>query len=359
MSRRKIIIPNWSIDKDTVIDKELIEKTFEEFQRGELLINTKPDNISLSVLDDEGQIEGFVTNINFNKEIGEIKSAITQTYAQNNISAGFDENGMSMLEGGMSLTEAIIELQNEWGHQGPEGPQGANGVQGPQGANGKDGVDGVQGPQGPQGADGKDGVQGPQGPQGADGKDGKDATGAQGPQGANGKDATGVQGPQGANGKDATGVQGPAGPNFTVSSKSDSQLFLLGLPSQNESITNVKTSSTKVYMQSGNLFAESDKTSKTYIEDIKGDLDIIKRIPKVFFYWNDDEDKKRQMGTFAQDLREYYPEIVTISEDGKYAVNYDKLGLIALTGIDKLYEIIENLLIKVNNLQDEINKLKK
>ena len=73
MSRRKIIIPNWSIDKDTVIDKELIEKTFEGFQNGELLINTNPDNISLSVLDDGGQIEGFVTNTNFNKEIDDIK----------------------------------------------------------------------------------------------------------------------------------------------------------------------------------------------------------------------------------------------------------------------------------------------
>ena len=336
MSRRKIIIPNWSIDKNFLVDKELIEKTFEDFQTGELLINTKPDNISLSVLDDEGQIEGFVTNTNFNKEIGDIKSVIAQTYEQNNISAGFDENGMSTLEGGVSLTEAIIELQNEWGHQGPQGAQGA---QGPQGA------DGTQGPKGDKGDTGGTGAQGPMGPQGPKGADG-------------GKGSQGPMGPQGPKGADST-VAGPAGPNFTVSSKSDSQLFLLGLPSQNESITNVKTSSTKVYMQSGNLFAESDKTSKTYIEDIKGDLDIIKRIPKVFFYWNDDEDKKRQMGTFAQDLREYYPEIVTMSEDGKYAVNYDKLGLIALAGIDKLYEIIVNLLIKVNNLQDEINKLKK
>jgi hypothetical protein len=190
------------------------------------------------------------------------------------------------------------------------------------------------------------GAQGRQGPQGAMG-----AQGRQGPQGAMG--AQGWQGPQGAKGADST-VAGPAGPNFKVSSKSDSQLFLLGLPSQDESITNVKTSSTKVYMQSGNLYAESDKTSKTYIEDVNGDLDIIKRIPKIFFYWNDDEDKKRQMGTFAQELREYYPEIVTMSKDGKYAVNYDKLGIIALAGIDKLCEIIQNLQQQINDLKNKL-----
>ena len=407
------------------------------------------------------------------QEIEDNELVIAQAYNQQNISAGFDENGMSMLDGGVSLTEAIIELQKEWGHQGPEGPvgptgpqgavgsqgaegaqgpegpQGANGATGPQGADGADGtsidikttledttqlpttgnkagdgyivngdlylwkepntsilgatvygnseatgwtnvgriqgnqgpegeigntgpqgpigVTGKQGPQGPQGATGATGATGPQGSQGAAGTNGID--GKQGPQGPTGGTGTtgkqGPQGPQGATGPTgstggtgATGPQGPAGPNFACAADAVGIKYLVGVSGNGG---NINTSSThsKVYMSEGNLYAGSDMNLKTVIEEVDGTPEKIKRIPKVIFHWNDDEEKKRVLGTLAQGVEEVYPEIVTKGEDGIRGVGYDRMGVIALAGIDKLYEIIENLQIKVNNLQDEINKLKK
>lgn len=101
-----------------------------------------------------------------------------------------------------------------------------------------------------------------------------------------------------------------------------------------------------VYMNNGSIFAASDRTLKTHIEDIDGSLDKIKKIPKVYFHWNNDEDKKRQMGTYAQDLEEVYPELVTKDKDGIRAVAYDRLGVVALAGIDKLYDMVQELMKK-------------
>ena len=109
-----------------------------------------------------------------------------------------------------------------------------------------------------------------------------------------------------------------------------------------------------VYMNNGSIFAASDRTLKTHIEDIDGSLDKIKRIPKVYFHWNNDEDKKRQMGTYAQDLEEVYPELVTKDKDGIRAVAYDRLGIVALAGIDKLYEENKELKERLKKIEEHL-----
>lgn len=112
-----------------------------------------------------------------------------------------------------------------------------------------------------------------------------------------------------------------------------------------------------VYMENGSLYASSDKTLKTHVENVNGDPELIKRIPKAYFHWNNDEDKKRQMGTYAQDLEEVYPELVTKGEDGIRGVAYDRLGVVALAGIDKLYEMIQQLQAKNDELENRIKEL--
>ena len=112
-----------------------------------------------------------------------------------------------------------------------------------------------------------------------------------------------------------------------------------------------------VYMENGSLYASSDKTLKTHVENVNGDPELIKRIPKAYFHWNNDEDKKRQMGTYAQDLEEVYPELVTKDKDGIRAVAYDRLGVVALAGIDKLYDMVQELMKKNDELEKRIKEL--
>ena len=178
-----------------------------DLEYGEIAIKYVKDNETIFIKNNENEIAEFKDKKYVDKKIEKIETIIEDdelitATAINKIfkSSGFDENGDSTLQGGVSLTSAIEILQNEWGHQGPQGVKGADGTQGaqgPQGADGAQGAQGADGAQGAQGAQGADGAQGAQGPQGADG-----AQGAQGPQGADG--AQGAQGPQGPRGIDLT-----------------------------------------------------------------------------------------------------------------------------------------------------------
>ena len=116
-------------------------------------------------------------------------------------------------------------------------------------------------------------------------------------------------------------------------------------------------SNSNVYMENGNLYASSDKTLKTHIDNVDGDLEKIKRIPKTIFHWNDDDNKKRQLGTYAQDVEEVYPEIVTKDDNGIRGVAYDRMGVIALAGIDKLYELVQQLQATNKELEKRIKDL--
>ena len=144
-------------------------------------------------------------------------------------------------------------------------------------------------------------------------------------------------------------------------SSTTGKCHLLGWSSKSGTSTTMTfyTSSTDVYMQGGNLYAASDERLKDFAGDVDVDLDDIKRIPKKYYTWKDDENKTIQMGTSAQKLQEIYPELVSESEDGKLAVSYDKLTMVALGAIDKLYEMVKDLKEENKILRKEIDNLKK
>ena len=144
----------------------------------------------------------------------------------------------------------------------------------------------------------------------------------------------------------------------TLVMKSSTKQYLVGAPSTADTFQ-ILHHNEAVYMEGGNLFSSSDKTLKTHIENVDGDLEKIKRIPKVIFHWNDDEEKKRQLGTYAQDVEEFYPEVVTKDENEIRGVAYDRMGVIALAGIDKLYELVQQLQTKNEELEKRIKDLEK
>ena len=92
------------------------------------------------------------------------------------------------------------------------------------------------------------------------------------------------------------------------------------------------------------FYETSDANLKTFENDVDVDFDILSQIPKKYFTWKNDENKKRQIGTSAQMLLSYYPELVSTTDDGNLTVDYAKLSIIALAAIDKLRK--ENLELK-------------
>ena len=99
-------------------------------------------------------------------------------------------------------------------------------------------------------------------------------------------------------------------------------------------------SNANVYMQSGLIYSTSDENLKNFKCDIRCDFNELKLIPKKYFEWKSGEPAGVQIGTSAQELAKYYPEVVSIGENGEYAVSYERLSIIALSAVDKLYDEI-------------------
>ena len=110
----------------------------------------------------------------------------------------------------------------------------------------------------------------------------------------------------------------------------------------------------------------SDERFKNWISDIDIDFEKLKKIPKKLFTWRDSflkDDDDIHIGTSAQVIRDIYPEIVHVynsdvdfcpprdiyDPDAVLAIEYDKLGVIALAAVDKLHE--ENVQLKEENEQ--------
>ena len=131
-------------------------------------------------------------------------------------------------------------------------------------------------------------------------------------------------------------------------------LYIVGSTSKTGSTTSLNTSSTDVYMENGNLYAASDERLKDFGENVEVDFNKLSEIPKVYYSWKDDEKKRQMIGTSAQKLKEIYPELVSENEDGKMAVSYEKLSIIALAAVDKLYKENEELKDRLKRIEEKL-----
>jgi hypothetical protein len=303
------------------------------------------------------------------------------------------------------------------GGQGPQGVQGATGpannqggaqgiqgAKGPTGAAGHQGFQGATGPAGHQGFQGAGGNQGPKGPQGVQG-----SQGGKGPQGVQG--ATGPQGVQGASGPQ--GVQGAPGWPYQGCSTTDSPQFAYiavghaqtgagayrcwidadyavhhsqvyapnnyGMNGRGNStcmqLNNLSAQTQFSLNNSGNVYAAgnrySDERKKVQIEQYTGSLgadgnvsgSMMNRLstlkPKKFRFVGQTDEKPRQVGLIAQDVRLSFPELVDASNDGTgslgaedyMAVNYVGVNAVLLEAVREIKDTISSISSRVTTLE--------
>ena len=131
-------------------------------------------------------------------------------------------------------------------------------------------------------------------------------------------------------------------------------LYIVGSTSKTGSTTSLNTSSTDVYISGGEVYAASDERLKDFGKNVEVDFGELSEIPKVYYSWKDDEEKKQMIGTSAQKLKEIYPELVSENEDGKMAVSYEKLSIIALAAVDKLHKENEELKDRLKRIEEKL-----
>ena len=108
----------------------------------------------------------------------------------------------------------------------------------------------------------------------------------------------------------------------------------------------------------GNIYApafyeSSDERLKDFYNSIDVDLDKLSSLPKKFFKWKSNPNVEFEIGTSAQELQKIYPQLVNTDDKGYLTVAYDKLSIIALRAIDKLYEMNKNLERRIQILESK------
>ena len=111
-------------------------------------------------------------------------------------------------------------------------------------------------------------------------------------------------------------------------------------------------------LYSNGFYENSDENLKTILKPIETDLEELSKLRKVYFEWKDKGNgiTGPQIGIIAQDIKKLYPEIVD-GEEGGLTVQYDKLGVIALDAIDKLYQENRELKTKCKELEKRVQRL--
>ena len=110
---------------------------------------------------------------------------------------------------------------------------------------------------------------------------------------------------------------------------------------------------------SNGFFDASDERLKDFYDDIEVDFDKLRSIPKKYFTWKDDNKNELQIGTSAQAVKEVYPELVSEDNNGTLSVSYNKLSIVALKAVDKLYEENQELKTTISEMNGRLAKLEK
>lgn len=280
-------------------------------------IITKKDDVSV------GSREGFIVDVSQ----GTIK-ARKNSIANANVLVG-QKNPTINEVSGTATSQKSIYVPEVAGTSGQylmsQGP-GKAPTWGTTNIKGDRGFQGFQGFTGPQGVRGYQGHQGPEGATGAAG--GVGATGARGYQGYQG-----LKGDNGTNGsRGPQGYQGPSGtPYFSSGTGSSSSAGNIG---------------TKYTVYAPAFYEASDVNLKNIISDLKEKISIedIISIPKKYFTFKNDKNQEVKIGTIAQEVKKKFPELVDEDiESGFMGVQYNKLAIIALLGVELLYDKIKEL----------------
>lgn len=107
----------------------------------------------------------------------------------------------------------------------------------------------------------------------------------------------------------------------------------------------VGNKSTYSDIRCGTLYQTSDITKKNVISDL--DLDkaynLIDKCQTIIYTLKDDERNKEQVGVVAQEIQEFFPEIVSADENGILAIDYSRLTVVIMKVLKDVIKRVQRL----------------
>jgi hypothetical protein len=108
----------------------------------------------------------------------------------------------------------------------------------------------------------------------------------------------------------------------------------------------------------GEWYENSDRQLKENFENYKSALDGIKKLDVLTYHYKADKTGRRSFGLVAQNLQQYFPEIVSQGgREGLLGIAYSKTGVLAIKAIQEQQVIIETLEKKIEMLEKRLGAL--
>ncbi len=98
----------------------------------------------------------------------------------------------------------------------------------------------------------------------------------------------------------------------------------------------VQTGGTECIIDTNGLGCTSDENLKTNITSLASTLEILSNIDAVAYNWNHDPNGSKQIGFIAQNLEQYFPELVSTNSRGQKSVYYAQMTPILTKAIQEL-----------------------
>lgn len=107
----------------------------------------------------------------------------------------------------------------------------------------------------------------------------------------------------------------------------------------------VGNQSTYSDIRCGTLYQTSDITKKNVISDLDLDkaYDLIDKCQTIIYTLKDDERNKEQIGVIAQEIQEFFPEVVSADENGILALDYSRLTVIIMKVLKDVIKRVQRL----------------
>lgn len=98
------------------------------------------------------------------------------------------------------------------------------------------------------------------------------------------------------------------------------------------------------------FFQTSDINKKNIIGDLDLDkaYDLIDKCQTILYTLKDDDNDKEQVGLIAQEVKEFFPELITEDNDGSLSLDYSRLTVI-------IFKVLKDLIKRINKIEQKLN----